>query len=879
MPAAGQKRAEARCRYYTRDEAKRLGWDVRHPSQGGMFLEEQELVDYYPALRTTLGDDKPDFGAIARDGALRAIIECKNDYRHLDRAIQEAREYAEAINRTGGFDVRLAVGVAGTPDKFVQTRGLFRHNGEWVSLTSHGYPLTQLPTLAELDIAITNADGTTDVQLPGAGEFFDAAINISRILRRAKVEEPARPKVIGAMILALYHGEFSLDRAVVLEHINSNVRAAVAEFQDVPTAQREFLAQTLALSTESHRLRSAVGDIVHQLERLNIRSIVRSGVDFLGEFYEAFLRYGCDSTKMGIVFTPRHITRYCAELTDVYLGSKVYDPACGTGGFLVAAFDRMMKEATTPDARKKVKSSLSGCDTNPSVWALAILNMFFRGDGKSRIAFKSCFDNQERVAGHFDRVLLNPPFSQEGEPETDFINHALSSLAPGGQMVVVVKSTVMVDKKLAEWRKALVAGHHVLAAISLPVDLFYPTAVPTVILVVKAHVPDRNRGTFLARIENDGFEISKGRRIPRAGSELDKVLALYKKFLDRGAIEAAPGVACTIPRESIVNGDEICAERWLPSDRFTIAAFQEHRTEMIRQLSLLVVNHPEAVDELVEHYEELLASAGPMTGKPRQRTSLSEWFAVTTGRSSGSKNYPAGAIPYVSSGIGYNSVAAFVQPPERETYYIPHVTVTAFGAASIQPWRFCARGNDGSRVRILRPRFGMTVAELAWFAGQINAQRWRLHYGRMATIPRLRLMAVDPPPGDLPPISGLPDRLKKLRSEVRNLWDIAGGGHDDHGDAETERTFLALVKEWKSGRGHSSSINKMVRHPAYRQIVAMGKRIVPLLLRELEREPDHWFWALKEITGANPVPAESRAKVAEMAAHWVGWGREQGLRW
>jgi len=98
------------------------------------------------------------------------------------------------------------------------------------------------------------------------------------------------------------------------------------------------------------------------------------------------------------------------------------------------------------------------------------------------------------------------------------------------------------------------------------------------------------------------------------------------------------------------------------------------------------------------------------------------------------------------------------------------------------------------------------------------------------------------------------------------------------GDA-VEKQFLALVQEWKSGRGHTSSINKMVMHPAYRQIVAMGKQAVPFLLRELEREPDHWFWALKEITGANPVPPENRMKVAEMAKHWIRWGKEQGLRW
>ena len=73
----------------------------------------------------------------------------------------------------------------------------------------------------------------------------------------------------------------------------------------MPQDRHNFLAQTLALSTEAQGLRSGVEEIVHQLERLNVRSIMRSGVDFLGQFYETFLRYGQDTKKLGIVFTPR----------------------------------------------------------------------------------------------------------------------------------------------------------------------------------------------------------------------------------------------------------------------------------------------------------------------------------------------------------------------------------------------------------------------------------------------------------------------------------------------------------------------------------------------------------------------------------------------
>jgi hypothetical protein len=96
---------------------------------------------------------------------------------------------------------------------------------------------------------------------------------------------------------------------------------------------------------------------------------------------------------------------------------------------------------------------------------------------------------------------------------------------------------------------------------------------------------------------------------------------------------------------------------------------------------------------------------------------------------------------------------------------------------------------------------------------------------------------------------------------------------------EWEQRFATLVARWKRERGPHSSSARLAEHPAYQQIIAMGPEVVPLLLRELERQPDHWFRALHVRTGADPVPVESRGKVVEMAAAWIRWGREQGYQW
>jgi hypothetical protein len=89
--------------------------------------------------------------------------------------------------------------------------------------------------------------------------------------------------------------------------------------------------------------------------------------------------------------------------------------------------------------------------------------------------------------------------------------------------------------------------------------------------------------------------------------------------------------------------------------------------------------------------------------------------------------------------------------------------------------------------------------------------------------------------------------------------------------------FRDLTNEWKAETEFLSSPDDIAMHPAYQQIIGLGSATVPLILHELEREPGHWFWALRAITGEDPVPARDRGRVNAMAAAWLEWGRERGL--
>jgi hypothetical protein len=94
-----------------------------------------------------------------------------------------------------------------------------------------------------------------------------------------------------------------------------------------------------------------------------------------------------------------------------------------------------------------------------------------------------------------------------------------------------------------------------------------------------------------------------------------------------------------------------------------------------------------------------------------------------------------------------------------------------------------------------------------------------------------------------------------------------------------EAEFNSLAEEWRAETGMLSLVTQKSMHPAYQKIIGMGQPVVPLILRDLEQKPDHWFWALRAITGDNPVKSEQRGRMKMMAQAWIEWGKEHGYEW
>lgn len=92
-----------------------------------------------------------------------------------------------------------------------------------------------------------------------------------------------------------------------------------------------------------------------------------------------------------------------------------------------------------------------------------------------------------------------------------------------------------------------------------------------------------------------------------------------------------------------------------------------------------------------------------------------------------------------------------------------------------------------------------------------------------------------------------------------------------------EQLFLELADKWHEETAYTSSGTEICMNPSYQAIIGLGPAIVPRLLRALQHEPDHWFWALRALTREDPVPKEVWGNLPAMASYWIEWGKKRGL--
>ena len=241
--------------------------------------------------------------------------------------------------------------------------------------------------------------------------------------------------------------------------------------------------------------------------------------DLLGAAYEYLIKYFADSAgkKGGEFYTPGEIVRLLVQLVKPGAGQEVYDPTVGSGGFLIQSHQYVEEQGQNPN-----DLALYGQDSNGTVWSICIMNMILHNITRFTIENADTLEDPQ-ILDHgqirkFDRVLANPPFSQnysraavkfptrfrEWCPETGkkadlmFVQHMLASLKPDGHMATIMPHGVLFRSGKEKLIREIFINDDVIEAIiSLPPGLFYGTGIPACVLVMNKNKPDALRGKVL----------------------------------------------------------------------------------------------------------------------------------------------------------------------------------------------------------------------------------------------------------------------------------------------------------------------------------------------------------------------------------------------
>lgn len=262
----------------------------------------------------------------------------------------------------------------------------------------------------------------------------------------------------------------------------------------------------------------------------------------LGDAYEYLLSVLGSQGGAGQFRTPRHIIDFIVDLVQPKKGDRILDPACGTSGFLISSYKRILERNTDKKLGDKLSSmekkhllnSIYGYDLDPNMVRLSLVNLFLHGfteDELNVIEYDS-LTSEDRWNEYFDVILANPPFMtpkggirphnrfsiKSNRAEVLFVNYIMEHLTPKGRAGIIVPEGIIFQSGTAykQLRKSLVEKY-LIGVVSLPSGVFNPySGVKTSILILDRELSQRTDKIFFGKVENDGYDLGSQRR------EIDK---------------------------------------------------------------------------------------------------------------------------------------------------------------------------------------------------------------------------------------------------------------------------------------------------------------------------------------------------------------------
>ena len=313
----------------------------------------------------------------------------------------------------------------------------------------------------------------------------------------------------------------------------------------------------------------------------------------LGDAYEHLLGVMSSQGAAGQFRTPRHIVEFIVDIVDPQKSERIHDPACGTGGFLIAAFHhilaantrKILGDSLSASEKRALTKNIIGWDLDPGMTRLSLVNMYLRGITQPKIGEYDTLTSDDRWDDDFDVVLANPPFMtpkggvrphkrfslRANRAEILFVDYIAEHLTPRGRAGIVVPDGVLfrVDSAHKKLREHLINDWGLWAVASLPSGVFNPySGVKTSILFLDKLRAKTAREILFVKIKNDGFDLGAQRR-PIGDNDLPEAAKTLTSW--KGGKKQNSALALWVRKSKIAesNGFSLTADRYRAVENYS----------------------------------------------------------------------------------------------------------------------------------------------------------------------------------------------------------------------------------------------------------------------------------------------------------------------
>lgn len=596
----------------------------------------------------------------------------------------------------------------------------------------------------------------------------DAKILHEHLRNYGNMKDEEKPLVVSGILLALRerdNGNFSIDSLVGDSQITDGQKiynAIESSFKRTdlsPVTKIDKILSQFTVIKDSTKLNEVNPTLKETplkffakfLDEKLYKSIkyTKSAEDYLGRFYGEFMRYsGGSGQTLGIVLTPRHITELFCDLLELKTTDRIFDPCCGTGGFLVAALHSMLEKSASETEKLNIrKNQLFGIELRPDMFTVATTNMILRGDGKSNL---HCDDflakNPKQLQTEFRATvgMMNPPYSQGSKTDSSlyeiaFTEHLLDSLLPNSRCAVIVPQSSMTGKTKEEQsvKESILKKHTLEGVVMLQKDTFYGIGVIPCIAVFTSGQPHpKDKLCKFINFEDDGYKVSPHIGLLETESAKDKKQHLLDVWFDR--IES--------PTKFCVKTTVCAQDEWLHSFYYfndeiptekdfekTVGDYLTFEFSMIMQGRKYLFEEDEKnSDDVKKNFKSELEE------RVWKEFRIEELFDINRGNS---KNLIVlnqnGKIAVISASDKNNGCLKFTELLDKENIFSKSITVNNNGSIGFTYYHFY-NFIASSDVSVLSSKKSLSEYLARFFCSQIKGQGDKYHYGYKMSNNRLK---------------------------------------------------------------------------------------------------------------------------------------------